>query len=204
MLYERHVGLSKPFWQFAWPLAQEAFPHLKQVTKTPEQVYNAINEVKPIFIRVESDEVTYPLHIILRYELEKGIFNGTYNVDDLPQLWNAKMQEYLGIVPPTDAQGVLQDVHWSGGAFAYFPTYLLGQCCAAQLFAAAKKQIPNLEANFAKGEFAELKAWLNKNVHTFGSLYNIDELMLKATGEGINPTFLIDYLEDKYKDIYKL
>lgn len=204
LLLERHVGLSKQFWQYAWPLTQEKLPHLQKFTKTAEEVYNAINEVKPIFIRVESDEVTYPLHVILRYELEKGIFNGTYQVADLPKLWNDKMKDYLGIVPPNDALGVLQDPHWSGGSFGYFPTYLLGQCCAAQLFAKAKEEIPNLEQQFAVGEFAQLKSWLNNKVHKYGSLYQIDELMTRATGQGINPNFLLDYLEQKYSQIYNL
>jgi len=143
LCWERMVGLSFGFWEHYWPKLKELFPQIPS-TITVDQFYKAINLVKPSFIRVEADEVTYPMHIILRYEIEKGLMNGSIQVDDLPSLWNQKMKEYLGIEPTTDTEGVLQDTHWSCGLFGYFPTYLLGAIYASQFFTQALKEIPNL------------------------------------------------------------
>lgn len=181
----------------------EQFEHVKQYNDV-DQIYRAVNCVEPVFIRVESDEVTYPLHVILRFEIEKDLFAGNIKVEDLPTIWNQKMKDYLGIVPPSDKEGVLQDVHWSAGAFGYFPTYLIGQMCASQIYNAAKSQIANLEKSYESGQFQDLKKWLNVNVHSYGSLLEIDALMTKVTGEPINPKHLVEFLENKYVDIYQL
>eukprot|EP01027_Heterolobosea_sp_BB2_P016604 GEZU01023617.1.p1 GENE.GEZU01023617.1~~GEZU01023617.1.p1 ORF type:complete len:514 (+),score=160.28 GEZU01023617.1:45-1586(+) len=206
LLWERHVGLNRPFLERFWPIIQEAFapenPHLLKFSS--EDVYKAVNSIEAGLIRVEADEVTYPMHIILRYELEKGLLDGSIAVKDLPQLWNAKMQEYLGLTPPDDSKGVLQDVHWSGGAIGYFPSYLLGSIAACQFYNAALKQIPDLEKNLREGNFHLLKEWLNRNVHSVGSLLSSDDLMTRVTGEPLNPQHFIDYLRQKYAQIYNL
>eukprot|EP01080_Neovahlkampfia_damariscottae_P001347 gene1347-11429_t len=203
LFWERHIGLSQPFWNHYWNEIKETFDHIpKEIS--PTQAYNAINNVAPTFIRVESDEVTYPMHIIMRYEIEKGLFNGTIEVKDLPKIWNEKMKEYLGIVPETDALGVLQDIHWSLGAFGYFPSYLCGAILASQFFKTAEKKIENLNEKIEKGEFSELKKFLNENIHSKGSLYTLDELTKQVTNESMNPKYLIDHLTKKYSKIYNL
>jgi carboxypeptidase Taq len=146
---------------------------------------------------VEADETTYNLHIVLRFEIEKGLIEGTIKVADLPEVWNAKMKQYLGVDVPDDAQGVLQDVHWSHGTIGYFPTYTLGNIYAAQLYNKAKSEIPSLEAGFSKGEFTPLLKWLRKNIHQEGSRYYPEDLIKKVTGEGLNSKYLIDYLKAK-------
>lgn len=149
--------------------------------------------------------MTYPLHVILRFELERGLIDGSIAVSDLPKLWNDKFQSYLGTVPDSDATGVLQDVHWSGGAIGYFPTYTLGAMASAQLYQAIKRDIPDLENMMSKGEFKPIKAWLNEKVHSVGSLYqSLDELLTAATGEPLNVNYFVSYLTDKYSKIYNL
>jgi len=204
LLWERMVGLSLPFWEKYWPSVQEHFPQLDK-NATAEQFWRAINTVKPDFIRVEADELTYPLHIVIRYEIERGLMSGTIAVDDLPTIWNNKMKEYLGIVPENDAKGVLQDTHWSSGSFGYFPTYTLGAIYACQFFKKAEKEIPNLSELIKAGNFKPLKEWLNTNIHHKGSLIPSGDLLTKeVTGEGLNPTIFINYLTEKYSKIYGL
>jgi carboxypeptidase Taq len=151
--------------------------------------------VKPSFIRVEADEVSYGLHVIARFEIEKDLIGGKIKVGDLPKIWNAKYQELLGITPPDDRFGVLQDIHWSHGAFGYFPTYLLGSLMAAQLMTTAQKQIDiyNLPV---------LREWLRDNIHRHGRIYTSKELLLQVTGEDLNPKYYIDYLESKFRQLY--
>ncbi|WP_017755452.1 carboxypeptidase M32 [Calidifontibacillus oryziterrae] len=169
-----------------------------------EEFYRGINESKPSLIRIEADELTYPLHVMIRYEIEKGLFNNDIAVKDLPQIWNDKMEEYLGIRPDNDAKGVLQDVHWAGGSFGYFPSYALGYIYAAQFRAKMIKDIPNFNELLQNGNFEQIKEWLTVNVHQYGKLKKPLEILKDVTGEGLNATYLIDYLEAKYSKIYKL
>jgi len=169
-----------------------------------DQLYDAVNICESSLIRVEADEITYPLHIILRYEIEKGLFDGSLQVDDLPGIWNDRMEEYLGIRPPSDTLGVLQDVHWSSGSFGYFPSYTLGAIYACQFFHSMKKEIPNIEDQIAQGHLHPVKDWLNKNIHRLGRLYSAEDLVKKVTGEPLNPNLYIRYLKEKYAAIYKI
>jgi len=194
-MWENLVGRSMEFCHYLNTLLLKYFPDNPKLTD--EQVYDHINHVQPSLIRVEADETTYNLHIVLRFEIEKGLMEGTIKVADLPEIWNAKMKEYLGVDVPDDAHGVLQDVHWSHGSLDYFPTYTLGNIYSAQIFNKAKEEIPNLRAGFAKGEFAPLLKWLRKNIHQEGSRYQPEELIKKVTGEGLNSKYLIDYLKTK-------
>jgi carboxypeptidase Taq len=210
LLWERMVALSKPFQSYLLPKMQAAFPeHANIQSMSAEELYKAINFVKdPSKIRVEADEVTYTMHIILRYEIEKGLIDGSVKVDDVPGIWNQGMEDYLGKAsrPATDAEGVLQDVHWSAGAFAYFPTYSLGAMYACQIYEKAREELgPSMEEGIAKGEFAPLKKWLNEKIHKSGSFHpNGDELMLAVTGKVLDPQVFLRYLREKYTDIYKL
>lgn len=202
LLWERCVGQSRAFWRFAAPIVQRHFPHTADASS--EQFYRALNAVDASnFIRVSADELTYPFHIIARFELERALMDGSLDVDELPAAWNAKYEQLLGVTPPDDKQGVLQDVHWPSGAFGYFPSYTLGAMCAVQLFDAARAEIPQLEELLAAGEFGELKRWLNRNVHARGSLYDsADRLMRAVTGERINPQRFVEYLHAKYDELY--
>ncbi|KAF9161154.1 hypothetical protein DFQ26_004820 [Actinomortierella ambigua] len=206
LLWERMVGLGRPFWTYALPILKEMFPEKENVqSATVENIYNAFNRVEPGFIRVEADEVTYHLHVILRYELELALIEGELEVEDIPKAWNQKMKDYLGVEVTEDRVGCLQDIHWSVGLWGYFPTYSLGAINAVQIFNAAKKQIPDLEAHLAKGDFHILKEWLNKNVHEKGSLYQSgEELITVVTGEKLNVNYFINHLVDKYTAIYDL
>jgi carboxypeptidase Taq len=202
ILWERHVGLSEPFWKHVWPIVQTTFTISSDVTSN--QVYRALNQVKPGFIRVESDELTYMMHIILRYEIERGLFNGTIDVEKIPEIWNEKMQKYLGITPPTNTVGPLQDIHWALGYFGYFPSYLCGQMMAAQLHSQAKKELDGLENQIENGNFGDLTRWLNEKVHAKGKVMDFDPLLEEITGSGLNPKYLIEYVIDKYSRIYSL
>ncbi len=200
-LWENIVGRSLSFWKYYYPKLQKTFPvQLKNCSL--EDFYKAINVVRPSLIRVEADEVTYNHHILLRYELEIGIFDDRISVKELPGLWNQKMEDYLGITPDSDAVGVLQDIHWSQGYFGYFPTYTLGNLYGAQLFNQAKKNIENLEDAISKGKFSILKQWLNSNVHQYGKLYSAKELIKKVTGEYLNSNYFVNYIKTKFGDLY--
>ncbi|KAK2078399.1 hypothetical protein QBZ16_003239 [Prototheca wickerhamii] len=205
LLWERMVGQGRPFAQFLLPKLQEAFPQLDK-TKTAEDLYSGKNVVlTKSLIRVEADELTYPLHIILRYELETALLRGDIEVVDLPALWNKKMEEYLGVEPKDDVEGILQDVHWSYGSFGYFPTYSLGAMMAAQIFQTAQQELPDLDASLAKGDFAPLKTWLNGKIHKIGRLHpTMDDLLVEVTGEPLNPQIFLDYLTKKYTELYQL
>ena len=200
-LWENMVGRSRPFWEHFYSDAQSAFPGaLSDVDIDAFQF--AINAVQPSFIRVEADEVTYNLHIIIRFELEQALISGDLKTPDLPDAWNQKYQEYLGITPTDYANGVLQDVHWSAGLFGYFPTYTLGNLIAAQLLEAAASELGSLDELFARGEFSPLREWLSKNIHSCGRRYEPAELVRRATGDKISATPLIRYLNAKYRKIY--
>ena len=202
-LYENNVGRSRHFWQFHYPQAQERFP-AQLGGLSLDAFYKAINKSEPSLIRTEADEVTYGLHIILRFELERAIMSGEIQVADLPDLWNARMQEYLGLTPPDDAQGVLQDVHWSLALIGYFPTYLLGSVLAVQFYEAAKADLPGLEAGFARGEFAPLLDWLREKVHAHGRKFTLPELAERVTGESLSIEPYVNYLRAKYGQVYGL
>lgn len=194
--WECFVGLSLPFWEGLHPSIKHHFPdsHL-----TAAEIYKEVTHVEPTLIRVESDEVTYPLHIILRYEIEKGLIDGTYKAEDLPDIWNTKMREYLGITPPNNRLGCLQDVHWSAGYVGYFPTYALGCIYAAQFFDKFKKDHPDYEALMRKGDFSFIKDWLVTHIHRYGRLYHSSELIAKATGTPLTSKFFTDHLLKKYQ-----
>ena len=200
-LWENLVGRSRAFWQFFFPWVQETFPeNLRDVT--PEAFYRALNRVEPSFIRVEADEVTYNLHIILRFELEIALLTEDLKVADLPEAWNAKMKAYLGVVPPDDAKGVLQDIHWSQGSFGYFPTYALGNLLSAQIWNAMAQELGDLNAFMSRGEFQPILEWLRERIYRHGNKFDPQELIQRATGQTIQAEPYLAYLEGKYGDIY--
>ncbi|MCP1123221.1 carboxypeptidase M32 [Bacillus sp. 3103sda1] len=203
LFFENFIGRNKSFWKKNYDL-------LKQYTGgqfnslSVDEFYDAINESKPSFIRIEADELTYPLHVMVRYEIEKELFDGTLEVKDLPSVWNEKMENYLGIRPENDAQGVLQDVHWAGGDFGYFPSYALGYMYAAQFKHKMLEDIPNFDELLEEGNVAPIREWLTKNIHQYGKMKKPLEILQDVTGEGLNASYLADYLEGKYKGIYEL
>jgi carboxypeptidase Taq len=200
-MWENMVGRSRPFWQ-------HFFPRLRGIFAGPlagvdvDAFYRAVNKVEPSLIRTEADEVTYNLHVILRFELEKVLLDGTLKVDDAPEAWNAKMKEYLGVTPPNDADGVMQDIHWASGSIGYFPTYTLGNVMAAQLLAAAQRAHPRLSEEFARGEFGTLLAWLREHVHRHGRKFFPQDLLQQATGSRLSPEPYLRYLWQKFGEIY--
>ena len=200
-LWENLVGRSRPFWRHFFPKAKALFGGtLSDVTE--DQWHFAVNNIGPSLIRTEADEATYNLHILLRFELETALLTGDLPVADLPAAWNAKMQQYLGITPPDDARGCLQDVHWPGGAIGYFPTYTLGNLYAAQFYDRARLDIPNLEADFERGDFAPLLAWLRKNIHSQGKTYTASELVQRITGQPLSSEPLLNHLKRKASELY--
>lgn len=202
-LWENIVGRSRAFWEVYFPALQSRFPQALEGV-TVDTFYRAINRVEPSLIRVEADEVTYNLHIMLRFELEKKLLDGTLSVSELPDAWNETMREYLGITPPNDAEGCLQDVHWSGGMFGYFPTYALGTLLSAQLYEKALADDPAIAADLAKGEFGSLLAWLRVNVHRPGRRYLPAELVRRACGAPAQSESYLRYLNNKFRALYNL
>lgn len=202
-MWENLVGRSLPFWEHFYPEFQKLFP--AQVGNIDlETFYKGINKVESSLIRVNADEATYNMHIMLRLELEIGMVEGAIKVKDLPEIWNAKMDDYLGIVPPNDAKGVLQDVHWSGGMLGYFSTYALGNLISAQLWEKITADIPDLSEQFRKGEFDALLTWLREKIHVHGSKYEPQELVQRVTGSKIDSAAYIRYLKQKYSEVYGL
>lgn len=200
-MWENLVGRGEAFWQWMWPKFRDEFAdQLKDVSQ--EEWMFAINGVQPSFIRTESDEVTYNLHIILRFELEQALLGGEISAADLPGEWNSAMGKLLGIKPDSDANGCLQDVHWSGGGFGYFPTYTLGNLISAQLFEAAQTEMPGLENEFAAGRFDSLLGWLRSNVHQCGKRYSSSELVQRATGKELSAQPLLKHLRAKTQLYY--
>jgi carboxypeptidase Taq len=202
-MWENFVGRSRPFWIAFYPRLQELFPDALGKVKLTD-FYRAINKVEPSLIRVDADEATYNLHIMLRFELELELMSGTLAVKDLPQAWNARMSDYLGITPPNDAKGVLQDVHWSEGYIGYFPTYALGNLVAAQLWERINKDIPDLAAQIERAEFGGLLTWLRENIHRHGARYYPVELLQRVTGQGLTPEPYLRYLRAKFGEVYEL
>ncbi|MCM2266599.1 MAG: carboxypeptidase M32 [Elusimicrobiales bacterium] len=199
--WENVVGRSRPFAAWALPLYRKHFPG-KFDNLTPEDLYRAANKSAPSLVRVEADEVTYNLHIALRYEIETMLLDGSLKVKDAPAMWNSRMKDYLGIAPANDAEGILQDVHWSQGTLGYFPTYTLGNLAAAQLFNAMKRDLGDTDALVARGEFAPLLAWLGGKIHVHGRKYLPEELLQRAIGEKLSVGPFVDYIKAKYSEIY--
>ena len=202
-MWENLVGRSRAFWEHFHPVGQAAFPAgFRDVSL--DDFYFAINDVRPSLIRTEADEVTYNLHILIRFELEIALLEGTLAVADLPDAWNEKYQTYLDIEPPDHRDGVLQDVHWSAGLFGYFPTYALGNLYAAQLFGQARQELGDLDDLFRKGQFEPLREWLRSNIHQYGRRYTPTELVKKITGKPLSHAALISYLRGKFGPLYAI
>jgi carboxypeptidase Taq len=201
-LWENPIGRSLPYWQGQYPAVLEAFPRQFADVEIATFV-RALNKVQPSLIRIEADEVTYNLHILIRFELEKALINGDVAIESLPGLWNAKYREYLGVEPTNDAEGVLQDVHWSSG-FGYFPTYTLGNLYAAQIFAALHRAFPNFDERLASGDTSFILSWLREKMYIFGAIYQPNELMVRVTGEPPNPEYFVRYLTNKFEAVYDL
>jgi len=202
-MWENIIGRSKEFWTHYYPRLQEYFPsQLGNVSLNT--FYRGINAVEPSLIRVEADEATYNLHIMLRLEMEIALMEGSLAVKDAPEAWNTKFEEYLGIVPPDDAQGVLQDVHWSFGGFGYFPTYALGNLVSAQLWEKMSDEIKDIDEKIGAADFAPILSWLRENVHVHGAKFEPQELVSKVTGSKITPEPFIRYLKKKLSTIYNL
>jgi len=200
-MWENQVGRSREFWVYYLPVAKRLFREsLKGVEL--DDIYGAVNFVTPSYIRVEADEATYNLHILLRFELEREMLKGELKPADLPTAWNERFKKYLGIDVDNDANGCLQDVHWSMGLIGYFPTYTLGNIYSAQFFARAKKDVPDLMEQFKVGNFLGLREWLRENIHKHGQRYRANDLCKKVTGETINHKPLMDYMNKKYGEIY--
>lgn len=203
LFYENFVGRNESFWKHNFSLLQKYSPE-QFGNVSVEEFLRAINFVEPSFIRIEADELTYPLHIMIRYEIEKELFDGDLQVEDLPKVWNDKYEGYLGIRPSNDAEGVLQDMHWSGGSFGYFPSYALGYMYAAQWKAAMLKDLPNFDELCEQGNIRPILNWLTEKVHQYGALKKPFELLQEGTGEGLNPAYLANYLKEKYTKLYNL
>jgi carboxypeptidase Taq len=202
-MWENFIGRSRPFWQHFYPRAREAFPEALAATSL-DDFYAAINDVRPSFIRVEADEATYNLHILLRFELELPLISGDLAPADVPGVWNDTFTRYFGITPPDAAHGCLQDIHWSGGMIGYFPTYALGNMYAAQFFAAATRELGDLPAQFSRGEFLPLKSWLAENIHHRGKQFRAPQLVRMVTGSDLSHEPLVRRLREKFDELYGL
>ena len=200
-LWENLVCRSRPFWRYFFPKLQELFPEeLDGVAE--EGWWRAVNRIEPSFIRVEADEVTYGMHIILRYELEQELIVGALALEDLPEAWNAKMKEYLGVNVPDDAKGVLQDVHWSAGSFGYFPTYLLGTIASVQVWETAREDLTDLDAQMEAGEFGPLREWLTDKLYRWGRRLPPEEMLRRIVGGPLDAEPYLRYLKSKVADLY--
>ncbi len=199
-MWENFVGRSLSFWRYCQPLVAKDLG----TDLSAEEIYAGVNVVEPDFIRVEADEATYNLHIMVRFELERELMRGDLAAKDVPHEWNRRYKEYLGVDVPTDTLGCLQDVHWSGGSFGYFPTYTLGNLYAAQIFEKIREDIPDIDSHFERGEFAPLKAWLNENLHRHGSRFRPAELCEQLTGKALTADPLLRHLEAKLRPLYGL
>ena len=201
-LLENHLGRSYSFWKANYPVLQDIFPsQLGHISL--EQFVSTINAATPSLIRTEADELTYPLHIAIRYEIEKGLFDGTISVSGLDETWNEMYEKYLGVRADQAGQGILQDVHWSSGSFGYFPTYALGSAFAAQFVHTMEKQIP-VNQLLEENRFDEIEAWLKDNIHQYGCFLDPKQVMVHTTGEPFNVNYYLDYLCDKYTKLYDL
>jgi carboxypeptidase Taq len=202
-LWENQIGRSRAFWNVHFDDLRHYFP-TQLASADPELMYRAVNRVRPSLIRVEADEVTYNLHIMLRVEIELGLLDGSLRVADLPEIWNAKMQEYLGVTPPDDALGVLQDIHWSGGGFGSFPGYTVGNIMSAQFLEAARRDVPGIDDALAHGDYVPLLGWLTENIYRHGRAYSATELLQRTTGHHLEIEPYLRYLTGKFTDLYGL
>ncbi|MBO8160383.1 MAG: carboxypeptidase M32 [Thermosipho sp. (in: Bacteria)] len=200
--WENIIGRSLEFWKYLYPDFIEIFPQFKDVKLI--DFWRSINTVKKSLIRTEADEVTYNLHIMMRFEIEEALVNDKIKVKELPLLWNEKMKEYLGITPQNDSEGVLQDIHWSHGSFGYFPSYMLGNLYASQFYEAMKKDIKNINSLIENGKFNVILNWLREKIHSKGKLFEPKELLKQVTNEPLNPSYFINYIKDKYEKVYML
>ncbi|MGH7128180.1 MAG: carboxypeptidase M32, partial [Planctomycetaceae bacterium] len=203
LMWENYVGRSRAFWSYFYGEAQQAFPEALAGVNV-DTFHFAINDVRPSFIRVEADSVTYCLHIMLRFELEQKLISGDLKPADVPGAWNETFENYLGLTPPDDAAGCLQDIHWSGGLVGYFPTYALGHLYAAQFFAQAREDLGDLDAQFARGDFATLRGWLNENIHRRGCQYRPGRLVEVVTGRPLSHEPMMTFLREKFGALYGL
>jgi carboxypeptidase Taq len=201
--WETRIARTLSFWKHFFPMLQHTFPEQLSGVYL-DDFYRAINVVKPSLIRVEADEVTYSLHVIIRFEIEKALIEGTLAVKDLPEAWNEKMRTYLGITPSSDKDGCLQDIHWAYGLFGYFPTYTLGNIYAAQFFNVFEKEHPDWKERTARGELEFVRAWLRMHIHQYGRRFTPQELVQRVTGERLNEQPYVSYLENKYKALYHI
>jgi carboxypeptidase Taq len=200
-LWENHVGRSRDYWQYYYPVLQSIFPDQLQDISL-DAFYRAINKVQPGLIRTQADELHYHFHVLIRYELEKGLVEGSLNTSELKEAWNEAYERYLGVEVPDDRQGVLQDIHWAHGSIGYFPTYSLGSFYAAQFYAQAQQEIPDLQENIRKGDSSALLSWLRKKVHQHGRQYLAPELCRRITGEPLSYEPFREYVERKYGTLY--
>lgn len=200
-LCENYLGRTKAFWEYNYPFLQETFPVLKQYDL--DTFYQAINVSRPSLVRTEADELTYPLHILIRYEIEKGLFDGSISTEGLDQTWADKYEAYLGVRPDNASVGILQDVHWSQGSFGYFPTYALGSAFASQFMQQMRQDI-DVDALLRNNQYDCIMQWLKEHIHQYGCRYNADEIMHMATGKAFDVNTYIDYLTDKYTKLYHL
>lgn len=202
-LWENQVARSEVFWDWAWPELQKFFPeNLKGVGF--DEFYRVVNKVKPGEIRVDADEVTYNLHIALRFQMEHELFDGGLQVSDVESRWNELSDQYLGLVPQSPMKGFMQDVHWSVGLFGYFPTYTLGNLMSAQLFQVFQSKFPNYQSQFKQGDFSQLKQWLNTEIHQVGKAYSANDLIQKVTGEPLQARYFSEYIKSKYHALYQI
>ncbi|MFB6069115.1 MAG: carboxypeptidase M32 [Halobacterium sp.] len=202
-LWENHVGRSRVFWEKFLPAVKERFPQVEGASV--EDAYEAANEVhEDNLIRVEADELTYHMHIVVRFEIERELIEGDLDVEDVPEVWNDKYEEYLGVRPDTDSEGCLQDIHWSHGSFGYFPTYSLGSVLAAQIYDALEDDVGGVDEKVREGDFDVIADWLEENVHRHGARYTTPELVEEATGEAYNADHFLDYVTEKYTELYDL
>jgi carboxypeptidase Taq len=202
-LWENIVGRSRTFWEAHFGQMQEVFPE-QTAGADPDLMYRSVNRVAPSLIRVEADEVTYNLHIMIRVEIEMGLLDGSLKVDDLPEIWNHTMQDYLGVTPPDDRRGVLQDVHWSGGLLGSFPSYTLGNIMSAQFFAAARRDTSDLDEALQAGNYAPLLHWLQENIYRHGRAFSSEELLQRSSGQELQVEPYLAYLWAKFTDLYDL
>ena len=202
-LWENNIGRSLPFWQHNFPLLKKAFPEQLQ-NLSLKSFYQGTNKVQPSLIRTEADEITYHFHVMIRYEIEKMLIEGTLSTKDIPAYWNEQYKKYSGIRVTDDKNGCLQDIHWSHGSFGYFATYSLGSMYAAQLFATIEKKDSTIYQQIANGNNGEVLRWLRENIHSYGRQYNSEDLCERVTGEPLNASYFMDYAYKKYQDIYSI
>lgn len=198
LFWENNIGLGKSFWKFYFP----KFNRKYKLNTHFDNWYKEVNNINPGMIRINADEIHYCLHIILRFELELALIEGSLDPKDLPKVWNTKMKELLGVTPRNDSEGVLQDMHWGDGDFGYFPSYAIGAIYASQLYYRLKKEIPDIGDKIKKGDLSEIREWLNKKIHKHGDLFVAEDLIKKVCGEGLNVKVFLDYLNNKYREIY--